>query len=129
MTVAENVTLPILIEGCSTEQAHDKAIEALKTVHIAHRSDVSPTCLSKGQQQRVAIARAIVTNSKILVCDEPTSALDHAAGIEIMGVLKDFAVHYKKSVLVVTHDQRTFSFADRIIHISDGQIPLGVENE
>lgn len=90
---------------------------------------MSPEYLSRGQQQKVAIARAIVNNSKIIVCDEPTSALDHASGNEIMALLKDLAVNSGRAVLVVTHDHRIFSFADRIIYMNDGQITPGEVNE
>jgi putative ABC transport system ATP-binding protein len=122
LTVAENVCLPLLIAGISEAEAHVKAIEMLKHVNIAHRSHVSPANLSKGQQQRVAIARAMVHDSKIIVCDEPTSALDQTAGHEIMTFLREGVLHEDRAVLVVTHDQRTFSFADRIVHMTDGQI-------
>lgn len=129
LTAAENVSLPLLIKGESEKTAMEKSIAALKEVNIAHRSHSSPDNLSKGQQQRVAIARAIVNDAKIIVCDEPTSALDHAAGMEIMAILQDLALHSSRSVLVVTHDQRIFSFADRIVSISDGQIKEGYGDE
>jgi putative ABC transport system ATP-binding protein len=129
LTVAENVALPLLINGDSPTLSNEKSLHMLNQVNMGHRSDASPDCLSKGQQQKVAIARAIVTHPKILVCDEPTSALDHAAGIEIMSILRDLALHSAKAVLVVTHDHRIFSFADRIIHLSDGEIVPGDTNE
>lgn len=122
LTVLENVSLPLLIAGFSQEDANAKATEILKQIHMDHRSNESPSVLSKGQQQRVAIARAMVNDSKIIVCDEPTSALDHTAGMQIMTILHDLALHSSKAVLVVTHDQRIFSFADRIVNMSDGEI-------
>lgn len=129
LTVAENVSLPLLIQGESEGSAMKKSMAALEEINIAHRSHDSPDYLSKGQQQRVAIARAIVNDAKIIVCDEPTSALDHKAGMEIMAILQDLALHSSRSVLVVTHDQRIFSFANRIVSISDGQIKEGNGNE
>lgn len=129
LTVLENVSLPLLIGGYTAEAAHSKSMETLKKLNMDHRSNSSPANLSKGQQQRVAIGRAIVNDSKILVCDEPTSALDQASGTDIMTILKELALHSLKAVLVVTHDHRIFSFADRIINISDGLIISGNEHE
>lgn len=128
LTVAENVSLPLLIAGCSEEEAIEKAIETLKHVKIVEKAHVSPANLSKGQQQRVAIARAMVHDSKIIVCDEPTSALDQVAGQEVMSFLREGVLHDQRAVLVVTHDQRTFSYADRIVYMNDGQITSGNNN-
>ncbi len=125
LTVAENISLPLLVAGHSEQSANIKAINLLRQMNIANKALVSPDLLSKGQQQRVAIARAMINDSKIIVCDEPTSALDHVAGNDIMLLLKELALKNKKTVLVVTHDHRIFSFADRIIYMSDGQITPG----
>lgn len=127
LTVAENVTLPLLVGGSSQKTAYDKSIQILEKLHIAHKANFSPATLSKGQQQRVAIARAMVNESKIIVCDEPTSALDQAAGLEVMTLLKELVKNSGKTVVVVTHDHRIFSFADRMINMSDGQIISGQE--
>ena len=128
LTVAENITLPLIISGFNPKIAIDKAMGLLDRMHLAHRAHVSPDSLSKGQQQRVAIARAMVNDSKILVCDEPTSALDQTSGLEIMALLREKVLHSSRAVLVVTHDQRTFPFADRIIEMNDGQI-IGERHE
>lgn len=125
LTVIENITLPLIIGGIDSKAALKKAMELLDRMHLAHRYNASPFSLSKGQQQRVAIARAMVNDSKILVCDEPTSALDQVSGLEIMTLLREKVLHSSRAVLVVTHDQRTFSFADRIININDGLITPG----
>lgn len=125
LTVAENIILPLIIAGLNPKIALDKAMELLERMHLAHRSHASPIALSKGQQQRVAIARAMINDSQILVCDEPTSALDQASGLEIMTLLREKVLHSARAVLVVTHDQRTFPFADRIIQMNDGQIIPG----
>lgn len=127
LSVVENVSLPLLIAGYGEVEATAKAMETLKHVNISHRSNVSPANLSKGQQQRVAIARAMVHDSRIIVCDEPTSALDQQAGHEIMTFLRECVLHHDRTVLVVTHDERTFPFADRILHITDGKIVPGKE--
>lgn len=127
LTVEENVALPLLIQGYTQKEAHEKAHDMLVQMKFAHRSHVAPTALSKGQQQRVAIARAMVNHSKIIICDEPTSALDQTAGLEIMSILQEISSHPSKAVLVVTHDHRIFQFADRIIEINDGLIVSGGE--
>lgn len=125
LTIAENVALPLLIGGSSQNNAQKKALDILKQMNLAHRSETSPMSLSKGQQQRVAIARAIINDSRIIVCDEPTSALDQTSGLEAMKLLKGLAENSARAVLVVTHDHRIFNFADRIININDGQIIPG----
>jgi putative ABC transport system ATP-binding protein len=125
LTVAENVSLPLLVAGCPPIEAYRKSIALLRLMQIGSKAQFSPDQLSKGQQQRVAIARAMINDSKIIVCDEPTSALDHVAGNEIMALLKELAINYTKTILVVTHDHRIFSFADRIVYMSDGRITPG----
>lgn len=125
LTVAENISLPLLVAGRPQPEAYQKAMGLLSQMNIMNKANISPDFLSKGQQQRVAIARAMINDSEIIVCDEPTSALDHVAGNEIMALLKGLAQKYKKTILVVTHDHRIFSFADRIIYMSDGQITPG----
>jgi putative ABC transport system ATP-binding protein len=124
LTVLENISLPLIIAGYSEAAANKKAMQLLQNMQLDHRSAISPVLLSKGQQQRVAIARAMINDSSIIICDEPTSSLDHTAGFEIMGFLHHLALHSSKVVLVVTHDPRIFSYGDRIINMSDGQITL-----
>ncbi len=122
LTVLENVTLPLIVAGYTEHEANIKAKELLEYVHLKHRSSYSPSTLSKGQQQRIAIIRAMVNNSSIIICDEPTSALDHVSGFEIMDFLQKLARESEKVVLVVTHDSRIFSYADRVITMSDGEV-------
>ncbi len=122
LTVAENVALPLIVGGMEEQAAIKKAIELLDKVHLAHRSHVSPSQLSKGQQQRIAIARAMINDAAIIICDEPTSSLDHVSGFEIMDFLHALAKNSSKAVLVVTHDPRIFAYADRIIPMSDGEL-------
>jgi putative ABC transport system ATP-binding protein len=84
--------------------------------------DKLPRQLSGGQQQRVAIARALVHNPKLIICDEPTAALDAKTGNAIMEILRDVANQKDRAVLIVTHDNRIYHFADRILEMSDGKI-------
>lgn len=130
LTVAENVALPLIIEGLEEHKALEKAHDLLDKIHLLSKAKFSPANLSKGQQQRVAIARAMINESSIMICDEPTSSLDHVSGFEIMKFLQELAKNTTKAVLVVTHDPRIFSYADRIIAMSDGEItPGGLKNE
>lgn len=129
LTVLENISLPLLVSGFSEQEADKKAMEVLNTMNLGNRANTSPSNLSRGQQQRIAIARAIVNGSKIIVCDEPTSALDHQAGMEIMSILQGLAGHSSRAVVVVTHDHRIFSFADRIVNMDDGKINVGNKHE
>lgn len=122
LTVAENVALPLIVGGMEEKLAIEKALECLEKVHLSKRAHLSPNSLSKGQQQKVAIARAMINEAPIIICDEPTSSLDHTSGFEIMEFLHELANKLTKTVLVVTHDPRIFSYADRIIPMSDGEI-------
>lgn len=125
LSVMENVTLPLLISGNDEKKSIERSMQVLKKMKMDHRADVSPSSLSKGQQQKIAICRAIVNESQIVVCDEPTSSLDQHSGHDTMEILKELAKEASKAVLVVTHDHRIFSFADRIISINDGLIMSG----
>lgn len=122
LTVLENVTLPLIIAGVPQNIAEEKAKGFLQKLSIEKKAQDSPEQLSKGQQQRVAIARALINDAKILVCDEPTSALDEQAGADSMQLLKNIAQQPDHTVIVVTHDQRTFRYADRKVTLNDGQI-------
>lgn len=122
LTVVENIMLPLLVAKYPQKEALEKAMVILRQLRLDHRANAAATALSKGQQQRIAIARALVNDAKIIICDEPTSALDQHTGHEVMELLKDLVVQSGKTILVVTHDHRIFSFADRIVNMSDGQI-------
>jgi len=122
LTIAENVALPLLINGLSRKAAVTRAKDLLDSFGLGGRAEALPTQLSGGQQQRVAIARALVHEPKLIVCDEPTSNLDHAAGHHVMDLLRREAQAPDRALVVVTHDARIFEFADRIAHMDDGMI-------
>jgi len=122
LTLAENVAVPLLIQGMVRKAAMAKAQDALNAVGLGDRSHVLPTQISGGQQQRVAIARALVHEPELIICDEPTSNLDHSTGHHVMALLKQQAQAPGRALIVVTHDNRIFEFADRIAHLDDGQI-------
>lgn len=94
----------------------------LAEVGLGDKANAYPNLLSGGQQQRVAIARALVHDPKLLVCDEPTSALDHDTGMKIMDVMKHMQKKLGTTVIVVSHDNRIYHYADRIAHMDDGVI-------
>ena len=122
LTAAENVAVPMLINGASRGEALDRANEALRCVGLGDRAHSLPRQLSGGQQQRVAIARALVHSPRLIVCDEPTSALDHETGHRVMELMREVAVGPDRSLVIVTHDARIFEFADRIAKMDDGRI-------
>jgi putative ABC transport system ATP-binding protein len=122
LTAAENVAVPLLIAGRPHAEAMLKARTLLEAVGLGNRIDSLPTQLSGGQQQRVAIARALIHEPRLLVCDEPTAALDAHAGQRVMELLRRVAVQPGRAVIIVTHDNRVFPFADRIVHMNDGQV-------
>ncbi len=94
----------------------------LERVGLGGRAHSLPTELSGGQQQRVAIARALVHSPSLVVCDEPTSALDHETGHKVMELLREIALAEGRALVIVTHDQRIFEFADRIAQMDDGHV-------
>jgi len=122
LTASENVAIPLLINGASLDLAKQKAGETLESVGLGDRKSALPGELSGGQQQRVAIARALVHDPALIVCDEPTSSLDHQTGRRMMAVLRDIARSPERALIVVTHDNRIFDFADRTAHMDDGRI-------
>jgi putative ABC transport system ATP-binding protein len=122
LTAAENVAVPLMILGEGRHEAVKKGAELLGRVGLGDRGKSLPSQLSGGQQQRVAIARALVHNPKLIVCDEPTSALDHETGHRVMELLRKIASEDNRTLLIVTHDSRIFSFADRIARMDDGHI-------
>ncbi len=122
LTAAENVSIPLILQGVKRKQAEKKGAEMLAEVGLANRIRSLPAQLSGGQQQRVAIARALVHNPKLIVCDEPTSALDHETGFHVMELLKAVALDQNRTLVIVTHDSRIFGFADRIARMDDGRL-------
>jgi len=122
LTAAENVAVPLMINGMARRAALRKAGELLGRVEMGNRTGSLPAELSGGQQQRVAIARAMVHNPRLIVCDEPTSALDHETGHHVMEILRSIAMNDGRSLIIVTHDARIFGFADRIAKMDDGHI-------
>lgn len=124
LNVRENVEIPLMLQGKRGGFAEELADHALGTVSLTHRARFNTATLSGGEKQRVAIARAIVNDPPILLADEPTGNLDSQNGIRIMTALRDLAVEKGKTILVVTHDTRYNSFADKIYRMEDGEVFL-----
>jgi len=128
LTVFENVELPLLYLGRSTPQRKERVDEVLEQMKISHRKNHFPQQLSGGQQQRVAVARAVVSKPKLILADEPTGNLDSTNGDEVMKMLTD--LHEAGTTLVmVTHSPAYAEYAQRIIHLFDGNVVTENINE
>jgi putative ABC transport system ATP-binding protein len=121
MTVADNVELPALLAGASPKQARERREYLLGELGLGERADASPGRLSGGQQQRVALARALANEPSLLLADEPTGNLDSTNTRDVVRLLE--SVHDQgQTILLVTHDARVASAADRVISLFDGMI-------
>ena len=121
LTVYENVELPLTYRGMSSSDRKKRVTEALERVGMAHRIKHLPSQLSGGQQQRVAVARAVAGQPSILLADEPTGNLDSTNGEVVMELLRE--LHRSgATICMVTHDPRYSAYADRKVHLFDGQV-------
>ena len=120
-TAIENVTLPLELDGTSAKAAHATGMKALAELGIAERADHFPDELSGGERQRVAIARAVVGDRRLLLADEPTGALDSVSAGAVMQLMLAICRRGVAGV-VVTHDTRMASCADRVVYLRDGQV-------
>lgn len=120
-TALHNVELPLIYNGTSSETRLDMAKRALEMVDLGDRMNHRPNQLSGGQRQRVAIARALVNNPSLILADEPTGNLDSKTGVEIMGLF-DRLHRAGNTIILVTHEHDVAQYADRILHIRDGQV-------
>ena len=122
LTAAENAAIPLIADGVKRSDAVDQGRALLEKLNIGNQANKFPRQLSGGQQQRVAIARALVHQPKLIVCDEPTAALDARSGRRVMDLLREVALSQDRAVIIVTHDNRIFDLADRILQMEDGRI-------
>ncbi len=133
LTAAENVALPLLIDGQNIKQHADKISHLLELVGLSDRADHKPDQLSGGQQQRVAIARAFVNDPEIVLADEPTGNLDSKSGTAVLELLRQFCDELQQTIVMVTHDPRAASYANQIVFLKDGHIirnlPIGQRSD
>lgn len=128
LTAEENVGLPLLIDGHSLDKHRDKLEQLLRLVGLADRKHHRPDQLSGGQQQRVAIARAFVNDPEIVLADEPTGNLDSKSGAAILELLRRTCDEMNATIVMVTHDARAASYADRVVFLKDGGIVRELKN-
>jgi len=119
---ASNAAVPLIAQGVERIEARRRAAVMMEKLNIGDQADKLPSQLSGGQQQRVAIARALVHEPRLVVCDEPTAALDASSGRKVMDLLREVAVAEDRACIIVTHDNRVFDLADRILVLEDGAI-------
>ncbi len=122
LTAIDNAAVPLLLAGVRRSERVSRAIRALELVGIADKRAATPRLLSGGQQQRVAIARALVNDAPVLLCDEPTASVDGGTGRGILSTLRELAHDAGRAVVIVTHDDRVLSIADRLVHVIDGRL-------
>jgi putative ABC transport system ATP-binding protein len=121
MTVGDNVELPALLAGASPKVARERRESLLGALNLTDRADASPAQLSGGEQQRVALARALANKPSLLLADEPTGNLDSRNTRDVLRLLTE--VHKEgQTIVMVTHDARVASLADRLVSLFDGEI-------
>ena len=122
LRAVENIMVALDLKSVSGPRARKLASEAMEAVGLGDKLMSLPADLSGGQKQRLAIARALAGDPEIILADEPTAALDSVNGRMVIGLLRDLALKRGRCVVVVTHDNRIFDFADRILQIEDGRL-------
>ena len=128
LTAVENVSIPMVLNGASHTESLRRAGEVMAEVGLGEKLHSYPSQLSGGQLQRVAISRALVHEPRLIICDEPTASLDAAAGQKTLDLLKSSALQPDRCVIVVTHDNRIYHFADRIAEMEDGRV-IGIYDD
>jgi len=121
LTVADNIELPALLAGASSNEARRRRQALLADLSITDKADIVPSQLSGGEQQRVALARALINQPAVLLADEPTGNLDSQSSAEVLALLQRMNVQ-GQAILLVTHDARVASVANRVIYMRDGQV-------
>ena len=122
MTALENVTLPMVFAGLTSDEARDKGMNLLGKVGLQDRHSHKPFELSGGQQQRVAVARALANDPAVVLADEPTGNLDLRTGTEIIELLKEMNANSGVTIISATHDHKMLSVSDRVVWIKDGRV-------
>ena len=129
MTALENVTLPMVFAGLTSDEAREKGVHLLTKVGLGERVQHKPYELSGGQQQRVAVARAFANDPAIILADEPTGNLDLVTGTEIIELLREMNREYGATVISATHDHKMLSVSDRVVWVRDGRVDRIIDRE
>jgi len=129
MTALENVTLPMVFAGLTSDEARDKGVQLLEKVGLHGRVTHKPFELSGGQQQRVAVARAFANDPAIILADEPTANLDLNTGREIIELLREMNKESGVTVISATHDHKMLSVSDRVVWVRDGQVDRIIDRD
>lgn len=122
LSAYENVEMPLLLNGVSAKSRHERVMEMLDAVGLAHRVHHRPTQMSGGEQQRVAIARALAPDPLMVLADEPTANLDTANGEQALQIMQRLNEQTGTAFVFATHDPRVVSFARRVVQMRDGRI-------
>jgi putative ABC transport system ATP-binding protein len=122
LTAAENVEVPMALQGASRARRRRRARELLERVGIAGKAEIRPDLLSGGQRQRVAIARALANDPEIILADEPTANLDSATAGEILDLLGHLAKERRVALVLATHDPAVVERAGRVVTLRDGRV-------
>lgn len=122
LTAVQNIELALDLRGITGAGARAQATDLLEQVGLGAKLHSHPADLSGGQKQRVAIARALAGEPSVLLADEPTAALDSTSGHSVMQLMQRLAHEHNRAVVIVTHDSRMETYANRIIHMADGRI-------
>lgn len=120
LTVEQNMIFPVLLDYKKPDMAYLE--ELLTVLNLRERRNHLPSQLSGGQQQRVAIGRALITRPSLILADEPTGNLDSQNSREVIALLKSASKKYEQTILMITHNRAIAQSADRVLHVSDGQL-------
>ena len=122
LSARENIELPMRLEGTGGRERRERTEELLKLVKMAGRAEHLPDELSGGEQQRIAIAVALANDPPLMLADEPTGELDSKTGREVLDIFRRMKEEQRKTLIIVTHDERIANIADRTVRMMDGQI-------
>jgi putative ABC transport system ATP-binding protein len=125
LTTVENVAIPLVLKRREWDDAIKEGMKYLEVVGLTKRAKLNPTRLSGGEQQRVAIARALASGPDLMIFDEPTASLDGDTGKKIVDFVKHDVLTDHRCIVVVTHDDRIYEYADRILHMENGRLMDG----
>jgi putative ABC transport system ATP-binding protein len=122
LTSQENVAIPLILQRKVWDECMQRAQKTLEIVGLKGKEDLPPYKLSIGEQQRVAIARAIIAEPDLLIFDEPTASLDGTTGKKIISFVRENILNDKRAIILVTHDNRIYNDATRILRMEDGKM-------